>query len=50
MPDPYFVGGGLHQLKRGGKLGIHADFNEHGKLPHLSRRGKCDNLFSMRIG
>jgi Rps23 Pro-64 3,4-dihydroxylase Tpa1-like proline 4-hydroxylase len=38
MPDPYFLGGGLHQLKRGGKLGIHADFNEHGKLPHLSRR------------
>jgi Rps23 Pro-64 3,4-dihydroxylase Tpa1-like proline 4-hydroxylase len=38
MPDPYFVGGGLHQLKPGGKLGIHADFNEHGKLPYLSRR------------
>ncbi len=38
MPDPYFMGGGLHQMKRGGKLGIHADFNEHGKLPYLSRR------------
>ncbi len=38
MPDPYFLGGGLHQLKRGGKLGVHADFNSHGKLPHLSRR------------
>jgi 2OG-Fe(II) oxygenase superfamily len=38
MPDPYFLGGGLHQLKRGGKLGIHADFNQHGKLPNLARR------------
>jgi Rps23 Pro-64 3,4-dihydroxylase Tpa1-like proline 4-hydroxylase len=38
MADPYFVGGGLHQLKTGGKLGVHADFNMHGKLPHLSRR------------
>jgi Rps23 Pro-64 3,4-dihydroxylase Tpa1-like proline 4-hydroxylase len=37
IPDPYFVGGGLHQMKRGGKLGVHADFNQHGKLP-LHRR------------
>lgn len=38
LPDPYFTGGGLHQLKRGGKLGVHADFNMHGKIPYLSRR------------
>jgi 2OG-Fe(II) oxygenase superfamily len=29
IPDPYFEGGGLHQITRGGKLGIHADFNKH---------------------
>ncbi len=29
IPDPGFEGGGLHQIKPGGKLGIHADFNKH---------------------
>ena len=29
IADPYFDGGGLHQIVRGGKLGIHADFNKH---------------------
>lgn len=37
LPDPYFYGGGLHQIPRGGKLGIHADFSRHGRLP-LDRR------------
>jgi 2-oxoglutarate-Fe(II)-dependent oxygenase superfamily protein len=37
LPDPYFYGGGLHQIERGGKLGVHADFSAHGKLP-LHRR------------
>lgn len=37
IPDPYFFGGGLHQMMPGGKLGVHADFNMHGKLP-LHRR------------
>jgi len=37
IPDPYFYGGGLHQIPRGGKLGIHADFSRHGRLP-LDRR------------
>jgi hypothetical protein len=32
VPDPHFVGGGLHQIERGGYLAVHADFNEH---PHL---------------
>ena len=27
--DPSFEGGGLHQIVRGGKLAIHADFNKH---------------------
>ena len=30
IADPCFEGGGLHQIVRGGKLGIHADFNKHG--------------------
>jgi len=37
IPDPYYNGGGLHQIKRGGKLEIHADFNFHTKLK-LDRR------------
>jgi Rps23 Pro-64 3,4-dihydroxylase Tpa1-like proline 4-hydroxylase len=35
--DPSFEGGGLHQIVRGGKLGIHADFNKHRKY-NLDRR------------
>jgi hypothetical protein len=27
--DPGFDGGGLHQIVRGGKLSVHADFNKH---------------------
>lgn len=29
LGDPYFVGGGLHEIKRGGLLKVHADFNKH---------------------
>jgi Rps23 Pro-64 3,4-dihydroxylase Tpa1-like proline 4-hydroxylase len=29
IADPSYEGGGLHQIVRGGKLGIHADFNKH---------------------
>jgi hypothetical protein len=32
MPDPYFGGGGLHQIEPGGFLKVHADFNVHPKL------------------
>jgi Rps23 Pro-64 3,4-dihydroxylase Tpa1-like proline 4-hydroxylase len=35
--DPSFEGGGLHQIVRGGKLGIHADFNKH-RTYQLDRR------------
>jgi hypothetical protein len=35
--DPSFEGGGLHQIMRGGKLGVHADFNKHRKY-RLDRR------------
>ena len=37
IPDPYYVGGGLHQIERGGHLEVHADFNHHTKL-NLDRR------------
>ena len=32
ISDPYFNGGGLHETKRGGHLGVHADFNVHDAL------------------
>jgi len=37
IPDPHLWGGGLHQIERGGFLGIHADFNKHPRLK-LDRR------------
>jgi hypothetical protein len=37
IPDPYFEGGGLHQIEPGGYLKVHADFNWHRKLS-LDRR------------
>ncbi|HEV7138199.1 MAG TPA: 2OG-Fe(II) oxygenase [Steroidobacteraceae bacterium] len=37
IPDPGFEGGGLHQIVRGGKLGVHSDFNKHGQY-NLDRR------------
>lgn len=32
IPDPYLIGGGLHKIPRGGKLGIHVDFNRHKQM------------------
>jgi 2OG-Fe(II) oxygenase superfamily len=37
LPDPYFVGGGYHEISRGGKLGVHADFRINEQL-HVQRR------------
>jgi len=37
IPDPDFEGGGLHQIRSGGYLKIHADFNRHSRLT-LDRR------------
>jgi hypothetical protein len=37
MGDPYFVGGGIHEVRSGGHLDIHADFNYLKKL-NLERR------------
>lgn len=32
IPDPYLQGGGLHKIPRGGKLGVHVDFNRHKQM------------------
>jgi hypothetical protein len=37
IPDPNFLGAGLHQIRRGGFLEVHADFNRQSKLK-LDRR------------
>ncbi len=37
IPDPWFEGGGLHQIVRGGLLKVHVDFNKH-TLTRLDRR------------
>ncbi len=37
IPDPYYRGGGIHQIETGGKLDVHIDFNQHPKLK-LERR------------
>jgi hypothetical protein len=37
LPDPYFDGGGLHQINKGGLLKVHADFNKN-KFTGLDRR------------
>lgn len=39
--DPYFLGGGLHFIPQGGKLGVHTDFNFH---PHLKKTRKLNFL------
>ena len=37
ISDPYYIGGGLQEIKNGGYLKIHADFNKH-VLKKLDRR------------
>lgn len=37
IPDPYFLGAGIHRTNTGGYLGIHADFNMHKRM-YLERR------------
>jgi hypothetical protein len=37
VPDPHLRGGGLHEIRHGGLLGVHADFNVHPRL-RLYRR------------
>jgi len=37
IPDPYYMGAGIHKVANGGHLDIHADFNHHAKM-NLERR------------
>lgn len=37
IPDPYFEGGGYHEIAQGGHLSVHADFNHHASM-NLERR------------
>lgn len=37
IPDPFFLGAGLHEISTGGHLSVHADFNHH-KPMNLERR------------
>ena len=37
ISDPYFFGGGLHQIEAGGFLKVHVDFSRHETL-HVDRR------------
>lgn len=37
IPDPYFIGAGIHKTLKGGYLNIHADFNVH-KQMRVERR------------
>lgn len=37
IPDPYFEGGGFHEIKTGGFLKIHVDFHKHRRM-ELDRR------------
>lgn len=37
IPDPYYIGAGIHRTGNGGYLGIHADFNYHKRM-NLERR------------
>lgn len=32
IPDPWYLGGGLHETRAGGHLSIHADFNLHTRM------------------
>jgi hypothetical protein len=32
IPDPYYIGAGIHQIANGGHLDVHADFNLHGQM------------------
>ncbi len=46
--DPYFYGGGLHEIKNKGYLKIHADFNKH---PHnkIGSQIKCAHLSEQKL-
>jgi Rps23 Pro-64 3,4-dihydroxylase Tpa1-like proline 4-hydroxylase len=41
IPDPYYLGAGLHETLRGGHLSVHADFNVH---PNLNAQRRINLL------
>lgn len=47
IPDPWFRGGGLHQIHTGGKLDVHADFNWH---THLKLDRRLNALLYLNYG
>ena len=49
IADPFFEGGGLHQIERGGFLAVHADFNKPRHLP-IYRRLQPDRLSQQGLG
>ena len=47
IPDPHFLGGGLHETAKGGHLSIHADFNAH---PRLKLRRRMNLILFLNEG
>ena len=41
VPDPQLLGGGIHRVINGGRLGVHADFNIH---PHTMQHRRINAL------
>ena len=48
IPDNDFIGGGLHMIPKGGRLGVHIDFTKHQNMPQLWRR--CNALLYLNKG
>jgi Rps23 Pro-64 3,4-dihydroxylase Tpa1-like proline 4-hydroxylase len=47
IPDPHLLGGGMHQIQRGGYLRVHADFSHH---PRLALRRRLNVLVYLNPG
>lgn len=47
VPDPWYLGGGLHETLPGGHLSVHADFNRH---PRLKLRRRLNLLIYLNEG
>ena len=48
VPDNEYIGGGLHMIPKGGRLGVHIDFTKHQNMPDLWRR--CNVLLYLNKG
>lgn len=47
IPDPWYLGGGLHETLPGGHLSVHADFNMH---PHMKVERRINLLIYLNEG